>query len=620
MPGQGSQDKGTYDLFLEYDGVRVGLILHRDGNGSPSFYPTLAPSLQPQFQTGDWGYELTPSEVSIPLSYQDWSLGAGFEDDRNQSPMAGLRSYSYSRGVDLSEGTRGYLSPLQVANSGIAAAPVKYIESPLGLHVIAGRFIYELTTQPGTWTQRLDSGSANTTFTDIIYFKGRLFAAAGGGSVPASYYYSADGITFTQYTDASVIALYWATRDDVIWTVLSDSTIRPNSGTGANGGTAWSAADNVGHSGETVRGMLEIDNDLYIFKEEGIYRYTGTATEDVWLGGANMRRTTNGFMPFLWHDQKTYVPYGDRLLQFDHTVPSLDFVFPTIGMRGHPEINGQIAAIGGDTNWLYVVVQNAAGNSYVMKGNPYANGGAGEWHTFVYLGSSVCQAVRVTGPDADNPSTTNPALVLGLGAAGGHYILPRVGWRPEDDSNYAFDTNVGTVYGSWHGYGAYTYNKFLNGGVVIGENLSTSETVRLSYEIDESGVPVSILTATETGTTRETIESEVAFARIRPVIRLATGAATDGPILLAAVLDSTPNPPRRHQWTFYVDIVDGVELRGGGQSRYSAKKLEEFLFGAATKRVVMGDNGNPRREFIVKVNTVAGVGPQGIGGVEGAEQ
>lgn len=618
MPLNGPGDLGNYDLFMEYDAVRVGIVVHRDASGNMQFYPSLAPALQPQIATGDYGYELTPSEVSIPLSFQDFSLGAGFEDDRNPSPSAGPRSYSYSRGVDYSEGTRAYLSPLQVDDTGIAVAPTKFVETSLGFFAIAGRFIYELTTAPGTWTQRFDTGSANTLITDLIEYKGTLFAALGGGSSPATYRYSTNGTAWTSYTDASIIAVYFATRDDVLWAVRSDSTVINNAaGNGQNGGTAWTGADNVGHSGETVRGMLEIDNDLYIFKEEGIYRYTGTVTEDVWLGGRNMRRTTNGFMPYLWHDQKTYVPFGDRLLQFDHTIPGLEFVFPTVGMRGHPEINGQISFITGDTNWLYVGVYNAAGDTYIMKGNPYHNGGAGEWHTYLYLGTVQSQAAIVAGPDADNPSTTNPVLVYGDGAAASHAVLPRVGWRPEDDSNYRFDTTPGTLYGSWHGWGAYTYPKFLNGGVVIGENLSEDETVRLSYEIDSSGIPISILTATATGVTRDSIETEVSYARARPVIRLATGASTTGPILIASVLDATPNPPRRHQWTFMVDIISGVEMRGGGQSRYSAQFLESFLFGSISKRVLLIDNRG--RQFVVKVNTVAGIGPQGVGGAEAAE-
>lgn len=611
MPLSGPQDNGNYDLFIEYDATRIGLILHRDTAGNVQWYPSLAPALQPQYQTGEYGYELTPSEVSIPLSYQDFRLGAGYEDDLNASPLAGPRSYSYSRGVDVSEGTRGYPSPLQVAITGIAVAPVKFIETSLGLFCIAGRYIYELSTQPATWTQRADAGVGNA-WTDIIEYKSVLFAAMGNGG---SYQYSSNGTVWTAYSDATVNALYWATRDDVLWYVDSSSRVANNqAGTAQNGGTAWSATDNVGHSGETVRGMLEIDNELYIFKEEGIYRYTGTATEDVWLGGRFMRRTTNGFKPYLWHDQKTYVPYGDRLLQFDHTVPSLEFVFPTIGMRGHPELNGQIAAICGDTNWLYVAIYNANGDTYIMKGNPYHNSGAGEWHTYIYLGTNQCQALLVAGPDADNPSSNNPALLAGKGAAGVHYILPRVGWRAEDDANFAFDTSPGTLYGSWHGWGAMTYNKFLNGGVAIGRNLSSSETVRLSYEIDQSGVPVSILTATQTGTTRGVIETTVEFARARPVIRLATGASTTAPVFLGAVLDATPNPPRRHQWTFMVDIIDSVEMLGGGQSPYAAARVEAFLFGAAQQRVRLIDKNG--REFIVKVNTVAGIGPQGAGGAE----
>lgn len=608
MPLQSAMPPGTYDLFLEYDGTTMPLLLHRDQQGNVAWYPSLSPALQNQFQTGDYGYEDTPSEVDIALSYQDLSIGAGFEDDANPSPTAGARSYSYSQGVDASERQRLYLSMLQVADTGIAAAPVKYLVSSKGTHVIAGRFIYELTAAPGTWTQRLDSGSANTTFTDIIEYKSYLFAAAGGGSAPASYYYSSDGVTFTQFTDASEVALYFATRDDVLWYVSSGSQVKNNqAGTAINGGTAWSAADNVGHSGETVRGLLELDNDLYIFKEEGIYRYTGTVTEDVWLGGKQMRRTTNGFNPFLWGDQRTYVPFGDRLVQFDHTIPSIKFIFPTTKMRGHPEINGQIAAIFGDANWLYVVIQNAGSRSYIMKGNPYHNNGEGEWHTYLYLGTSVCQAGAIVSAGGTvSPSSTNPSIVLGLGTGGGHYILPRPGWRPEDDANVAFET-TGTLYGSYTGFGAHAFTKFLNGGRVVGRNLSASETMRLSYEIDESGVQISIVTATETGHTSENIESTVEFQRVRPVLRLQTGSSAETPIGVAAVLHATPNPPRRHKWTFLVDVADNLELLGGGKSSFSAREIEAFLFGAIVKRVTMTDRRG--RQFIIKVNSVAGIGP-----------
>lgn len=606
------RDQGNHDLFLEYDGTIVPLRLRRDQNGAVAWYPTVAPMSQEQFKTGDYGYENTPSEVDVPLSYQDLSIGAGFVDDANESPTAGPRSYSHSRGVDLSERGRMYLSPLRVADSGgsgAAIAPVKFIVSSKGVHRLAGRYIDELTSAPGTWTNRADAGVGNV-FYDIIEYKGYLFATRGNGG---SYMYSSDGITWTAYSDATVNALYWATRDDVLWYVDSSSRVANNqSGTAINGGTAWSATDNVGHSGETVRGLLEIDNELYVFKEEGIYRYTGSVTEDVWLGGKNMRRTTNGFMPYFWHDQKTYVPFGDRLMQFDHTVPSVRAVFPTQDMRGHPEVNGQIAAVWGDERWLYVAVYNAAGDTYIMKGNPYHNNGAGEWHTYLFLSQVQCQAGIVVGPGVSvGPSSTNPAIILGYGAATSHYILPRTGWRPEDDANFAFDSSGGTVWGSYTAFGVHAFPKFLNGGKVVGRNLSSTEVMRLSYEIDESGVPVTIVSGTATGVTDGKIVTTVEFQRVRPIVRLSTGSSAESPVGVAATLHATPNPPRRHKWTFMVDVADSAELLGGGQSPLAAREIESFLFGSLVKRVTMTDVRG--RSFIIKVNTVAGVGPGGEG-------
>ena len=100
MVGDAGRDLGSYDAFLEYGGRKVGLLLARDPQSNVQFNPSLAPSLQPQYRTDSYGYEQTPSEIDIPFAFQDFSLGAGFEDDPNESPSPAARGYSYSQGVD----------------------------------------------------------------------------------------------------------------------------------------------------------------------------------------------------------------------------------------------------------------------------------------------------------------------------------------------------------------------------------------------------------------------------------------------------------------------------------------------------------------------------------------
>lgn len=599
------RDLGSYDLFLEYSGRKVGLILAKDEAGNIIYSPALAPNLQPQFRTGSFGYEQTPSEIDIPLAWEDFSLGCGFEDDPNESPAAGPRGYSHSRGIDASERTRLYLSPeRQSLSAGIDQAPTKfYFSSSLGFYALAGTSIYYWTG--GNFEEKNDASADAVNYVDIIEMDGVLYASRGGS---ADYKYSTDGATWTAFTDSDNNFSYWATRgsssaDAVLWGIKSDGTMK-NTTNGQNSGVAWSAATSAGHTSETTTGFVSISDNLYAFKREGIYAYT----DDLWLGGALMNVTTNGKQPYVWGDQKVYVPYGNRLHQFDPVAVTIAPVFPSLAMAGHSEVNGQITAVCGDSRWLYLALKNASGNTYIIKGNPYANDGAGEWHTFIYLGANDCNAMVVAPPSALAPSITNPTLVIGYGTAASYYILPRSGRRPEDDGEINFDTALGTLYTSYTGFGAMGFNKFLNSGRIVGSGLSTTEKIELYYQVD-GGVPVSILTATTSGVTSQNILTEVEYLRARAVIEMQTGSNGSTPVGYAAALHATPNPPRKRTWSFLVKVADDLNIRGGSRSRYSGRDLEQFLFGSVTKRCRLYDRRGS--SFIVRVLDVKGVG---IGG------
>lgn len=606
MVGDPSRDLGSYDCFLEYGGRKVGLILARDQSANVQFNPSLAPSLQPQYRTDAYGYEQTPSEIDIPFAFQDFSLGAGFEDDPNESPSTAPRGYSYSQGVDASERARLYLSPLRNdLSAGVNVALTKIVYTTLGYFAIGGAVIYEWSG--GNWTSR-DSGGG-TNYTDIVEMDAVLYAGRGSA---ADYKYSTDGTTWTAFTDSDDNFSYFATRNTssgeaVLWGVKSNGTMKSTTN-GQNAGVAWSSAVAVGHTSETVNGMLNLNDDLYVFKREGIYRYTGTATEDVWLGGITMVSSYNGTKPYLWGDGKVYVSYGDRLHSFDPLENVISPVFPSLHMLGNPQLNGNITAVSGDARWLYVGVQNAAGNTYIIKGNPYANDGLGEWHTFVYLGANACTALNVAPASAsDTPSTTNPTLNTSYGTAAAYFILTRPNRRPDDDSAYRFDTGAtNKLVTSFTGFGALGFSKWLNSGRIVGGNLSSTETIELLYEIDGSGSGVSILTATTSGISNENITTEVSFLRARAHIEMVTGANTESPVGHAVVLHATPNPPRKRLWTFVVKVADDLNLRGGGRSRYSGRDLEAFLFGAVRQRCRLYDRRGT--SFIVRVLDVKSVG------------
>lgn len=608
------RDLGTFDLYLDYSSNKVGLILNRDEGGNLRWWPGTAPLSAPQRHTGTFSYEQGLNDIDTPVPFEVFN-SAGIIDG-GDGPFTG---YHFSQGVDASYRTRLYVSPLQNAHlendqSAIAAAPSKFYRSSLGVFMLAGAYIYEFDTGNDEWIERDDASGDGASYIDIIEMDGTLVATRGAGQ---DYKYSTNGTSWAAFTDSATgdNPEYLAVRgvassQAIMWQVASNGLLL-NSNDPKNGGSAWGGGDAVGHTSETVNGMVEANDDMYIFTTGGFYRYTGSAQEDVWLGGRHMYRSDNGKQPFVWVDGRIYVIYGDGILQYSPNGDNLngvelDFVFPPKFMEGNEEVNGTVTAIAGDSFWLYVALKNAAGRTYIMRGNPYGNGGIGEWHTWAYLGANDCNALMVAGPG--DVHDNNPTLLFGVATAGSSFILTRPNLRPEDDSNYRFDTATGKIVVSYTDVGARAFAKFLNAGRVVVENSTAGRPVVLKYEIDESGSEVTIVTATSNGESNANISTDVQFQRIRPIFTLDTNDNTSAPVCLGGIFNTTPNPPRKRIWDFEVVVGDNLQASTGQRTRLSGKDLESFLFGALEQRATLYDRRG--RSFTVRVLDIRGVGAE----------
>ena len=591
------------DLTLIVEDEEVPIYVATE-EGARLILDGIAPETPNQFRVDPFGYESIDPRVSTPVSFEDWAEGCGFEEGRDkfsrETPLR-VRRYNYTRGVDLSWPGRGFKAAIRQAPGGIDAAPTKFFYSPsLGVFALATTSIWEWNST--TWTERDDASSDAANYTDITELDAVLYAARG---TSRDYKYSTNGTSWTAFTDADLNYDYFATRSGesnqgVLWGIQADGLIR-NTVDGQNSGTSWTLADAVGHTSETVTGLLEGDDgNLYVFKREGIYRYTGTATEDVWK--SKYLSTENGKKAYRHSDGRFYVPYGSGMLQFDPLVEgtTLVHVFPGQRRVGNAEITGNVTAIGGDEQWLYIAVKNGAGNTYILKGLPDLD----IWHTFLYLGANDCNALLVVPEGTVHAS--NPVLLMGVGASAQHVVLPRPGYDPLSDDNYEFDTADGVVVGPWLDYGAQTYSKFLNAGRTVMRGATAARTVVLAYDLDDGGSFTTLLTSSSNGQTEETITSDVSFVRIRYQATFTSNAVTDSPIWLGSVLEATPNPPRFRSWQPRVLMLDEPRQNMGGRSRISASKTKRLLLKAPTVRCQLRDGAGST--YVVKVLDI-GPGP-----------
>lgn len=590
MPNQ------NYEIALEHSGRKVHYYLARDEAGRPIYTSSLEMPLAPQRVSEDFGYPSEPTNVNTALTFQDWSGGCGLEQELPGAQRS--TSYSYTRGVDLSWPGKMYLSPQRQSDTDTGGEEIiKILFTSLGLFAITDEAVYEYNTTTDVWDSRLSS----VTPTDIIEYESNVFVAMGDSS---AYQYSSDGTSWTASNLTENDYTYWTTRagsaGQVLWGIKENGSLRNNTD-GTNGGAAWSAATQVGDTWETVTNMLVAETEIFVFKEEGIWTFDGTTVDDI-FPARDLAVPDNGKHTLLWRNGYIYTNYGTQMFEIEPISHSIRQVFPLDERLGHPEINGDITAIGGDSQHIYFGLKNAAGNTYIMKGNPVDQ----EWHTWTYLGANDCTAIAPQRAGAVNSS--NPVVVFAYGDTLSHYILPGPNLLPEDDASYRYETTGNAIW-PWIDGGMALYSKFMTAGKVLTQNTINAGSgavrqVKMSYSVDGSAVEDELVIGETPGITIGVPEDAVRFTWIRPSVDM-VGITTNSPICTGLVFDATPNPARRRKWVFVIDNGTAQASPSRGSGEYGSFNLENHLFASSASRILFYDPWG--RRYVAKLGTQPGI-------------
>lgn len=475
-------------------------------------------------------------------------------------------------------------------------------------------------TAPGGYSERADvQGSGRTITVDDI----DQASAGSTGTVTAT---SSAAIT----TCALLIALSpsestggenisrWAVRGStagipLLWALSARGDMRNTTDPTTPAG--WSASDVV-HAGQVdfeIAGMPLMDNTFYIFRDTEITSYDGITVSTVY-SSPTFKLATDAARPFLWVDGKIYFTYNFSLYSFSPINNAIVEVWPP--RKGNAELNGTITAIAGDERDLYFAIKNIAGNTYIMKGDPRKSLVVGTttvrpFHTWAYRSTGDVLAMLVVPADSDALSSTNLQLVIGDDASADYFLLPRAGFRPEDDANYRFDTGTDNpVYGTFIDWGANAFTKFLNRGVITADDIDTNDTITLQYQLPGDSA-ITVVTANGSATAdryEAALTAEVEFTKLRYVGLFNNGASTTTPILEGFAFHATLNPPRKRMWSFDIKLAasqGGLESDETGQD---PRDMESYLFTALSKRVTMTDVDGTDR--LVRVLDVQGASAQ----------
>ena len=589
-------DPTAPEVTFEYNGAAVSYNLAADENGVLQWFPTFIDEVPAENRStpSAFSYNDAPRTVSQVLDFADWSLGAGFVDA--PPGTASFRGYSYSRGVDASEG-RLVLSPqLQSLSNSVSSFTGMYLSPTFGVYAWRSSLIYRL--QGGDWVQVYSGTGAITDIkeygnTTAVY----LFAAKG---TAADVVYSTDGFTTAPTTVTSFKTFKFTIRgntsvEPVMVAITANGLLRTSTNPIANAN--WSNVDRIGPAGETVTAMVTANDIIWVFKEEGYYTFDGTNV-GTQVPVDQLARSNNGKCTIIWLDGFIYTNYGNRILKINPYDNSTEVLLAP----AHPEIKGAFTAATADTRWLYYFIQDPVSlDTYCLKISPTD----GTAHTYLYFAAEAAiSAAMVVPATSDGPSSTNNLLMFDNTTVGRYVTLARDGRRPWEDANCRFDPAGGFIVGPNVDAGVPTYEKWVNGAKELTESTTAARSVALSYDLEAQDSFTTILTAVSPGITEEQVSTEITFTRLRYKATLATGDNEHTPRVVAIMFNTTPNPPRYRAWRLVLDVADQQRRHGGGEPRGEAyKRLLAHLNGAVGKRTTYTDYFGD--SFIAKVMTVA---------------
>lgn len=585
------------DFRLEIAGTTLDLQCATDENGSKIWNEGIAPMAVDQFRTDPYSLEHTPPEIDTVFVTETWAGGLGWEQATGTGPFS---VYNYTNALDASWPGRIYRSLEKRTSTGVSGTAVRFFSGQRGEFALVATSIYQWSTSLDIWVEVDDAATDGEAYTDLAELNGVMYAARGQS---ADYKYSTDGSTWTAFTDSDNNFDFFEVRDNVLWGLKTGSGGMAvlNTTNGQNSGVSWSAADTVGDTGQSAANFLEADNNLYVFKENGFGRYTGSAWQEVFK--AEFRNGRNGNAVFRDADGLVYFNFADKLLAFDPLGDTtIAQVYPQAHMEGNEDVTGRIIALAGDLQNLYLAVRardniirilKRVGDVWHATGITASGMGSGDMH--VIAGGRFHE--------------TNPVLVFGESTGITYVVLPLENATPATDPSVTFTTSNGVIYGPWIRAGSQTAKKFLNSIDSETRNTTSERTWAFFYQADDEAA-VSLGVVSQNGTTTHEVTSEVEFIRIRYAVTDIAGVKEESQELHSLALHATQNPRRRRMWQPTVLLADEKVAREGARGKIGARIAKDLLLDSTGRRVTLTDReGNT---FLARVIDAQVVGLQGV--------
>ena len=234
-----------------------------------------------------------------------------------------------------------------------------------------------------------------TTITDLYIFSvsgtDYLFICIGWSN---EYWYTSNGITFTE-SNLSINAKFMTASGVTLYCADTNSTIQQ--ATNPLNGGAWGTSKQMGEDAYDIASLATFGGLIYANKTDcKVYYVDSSGNVQALVSASANLAGTNTTRMFAWREESLLIPYGAQdLLLYDGT--TVYNISPTLSANGVSDFAGQVQAIAGDAQWLYIVLDNST-KIETMKGRWEEVDGETDWrwHTLNEITLTNCSSAQIS--------------------------------------------------------------------------------------------------------------------------------------------------------------------------------------------------------------------------------
>ena len=347
---------------------------------------------------------------------------------------------------------------------------------------------------------------------------------------------------------------------------------------------SWGNAVEVGKDDHDILQAFQVDGTLAIGKEDGFYMYLtldGNRFVNIYPG-ADQAISSDNFSRGIMFNGDLYTIMNEvGFLRYRGE--SWEDLAHLIQSPGFNDFGNRIRAFGTDGRWLYVLVEDLNSDSITKSSWLYAMlEREGVWEVHQLCSLILSDAIDIFTHKPSGASNRFLYINGDINDAAAAYRIPLP--HRTDTPRHATNADMalsGEFVTSYWDANRPQVRKVFNRLTLISENLSTTRTITVAYQVDDDTTWTNMNSSSSAFTisSRQSIafNENVVGTRIRFRFTFDSTSSTAGPVLKAFIMEANWRPRRLRRWQLVAAVEEDIRSLAGIPHALPASRLSTRL-------------------------------------------